>query len=212
MDQTISVAIVLNDETILKSPAEGLWSIASDWEDRWPADWAHARRHRGRACGATGPSSRGSSRHPRGCGNCPMPTGHRATSSSVFDDSSGRVANRPSERRCRFVSNVRARASVPCCPASLYYGNPSGARSGRVPVFTGQAGEEAFYEEHRFPMPYASIEWPDESGRKGAALHSQPCPVPFGNLPDQWWSMGLTGPATMARSWPCSRGRAPQTA
>ncbi|MBN2128959.1 MAG: hypothetical protein JW741_05655, partial [Sedimentisphaerales bacterium] len=48
---------------------------------------------------------------------------------------------------------------------------------------------------HRFPMPYASIEWSDGSGLQGAALHSLPSPAAFGNLSDQWWSLGLTGKA-----------------
>lgn len=75
-------------------------------------------------------------------------------------------------------------------PGILYNGNPSGARSGRVPTFTGKVGERALFEEHRYPMPFASIEWPVDAGRVGAALHALPCPVPFGNLPDQWWSLG----------------------
>lgn len=34
-------------------------------------------------------------------------------------------------------------------PGILYNGNPSGARSGRVPVYGGRPGEEALFEEHR---------------------------------------------------------------
>ncbi|MBD3265673.1 hypothetical protein GF373_03305 [bacterium] len=76
-------------------------------------------------------------------------------------------------------------------PEILYYGNPSGAESGRVPVYTGQPGEEAIYEEHRFPMPFVSLEWEKKNKRWSAAMHTLPSPVPFANLRDQWWSMGV---------------------
>jgi hypothetical protein len=72
-------------------------------------------------------------------------------------------------------------------PGILYSGNPSGARSGKVPVYTQAAGDEAFFEEHRYPEPFAF----KELGSFGAALHSVPSPVPYGNLADQWWSLGM---------------------
>ena len=75
-------------------------------------------------------------------------------------------------------------------PCILYHGNPSGARSGRVPVYSGNAGDQALFEEHRFPMPYVSVEWEKNESRWGAALHSLPCPAPFANRDDQWWSLG----------------------
>ena len=43
------VKIVLDDEDVLRkeslglnSPPEGLWSIATEWENSWPAGWIHA--------------------------------------------------------------------------------------------------------------------------------------------------------------------------
>jgi len=36
------VAVTLDGEDILTSPVEGLWSIATDWKDSWPAAWVHA--------------------------------------------------------------------------------------------------------------------------------------------------------------------------
>lgn len=97
-------------------------------------------------------------------------------------------------------------------PGILYYGNPSGSRSGRVPVYEGKPGDMAFFEEHRYPMPYASIEWVGPAGRSGAALHTVPTPVPFGHRADQWWSLGLTahqdGTELALLSGPCaSNGR-----
>ncbi|MCG8687685.1 MAG: hypothetical protein MI892_22605, partial [Desulfobacterales bacterium] len=75
-------------------------------------------------------------------------------------------------------------------PSVCYYGNPSGEKSGRTPVWHGKAGELAFFEEHRYPMPFAAMEWEKGGGYWGAALHSLPSTVPFANLKDQWWSLG----------------------
>jgi len=77
-----------------------------------------------------------------------------------------------------------------------------------VPVYSGEPGREAIYEEHRFPMPYASLEWSASGGLQGAALHSLPSPVPFGNRLDQWWSLGLIakehGTEFVLLSGPCA--------
>ncbi|NQT02099.1 MAG: hypothetical protein HQ580_08755, partial [Planctomycetes bacterium] len=102
----------------------------------------------------------------------------------------------------------RGKGSGALLPGILYHGNPSGAKSGRVPVYSGETGEEAIFEEHRFPMPYASLEWKGNNGMKGAALHSLPSPVPYGNLQDQWWSLGLIaqehGTELVLLSGPCA--------
>jgi len=37
------VQLVLDGRNVLMSPPEGLWSIATDWKDGWPASWLHAR-------------------------------------------------------------------------------------------------------------------------------------------------------------------------
>ena len=38
-----TVSLVENGQTLLSSPPEGLWSIALDWQNKWPADWRHAK-------------------------------------------------------------------------------------------------------------------------------------------------------------------------
>ena len=40
--QYYQVAVTLDGEEALASPAEGLWSIATDWKEGWPANWVHA--------------------------------------------------------------------------------------------------------------------------------------------------------------------------
>ena len=31
----------VNDEVMLVTPEEGLWSVATDWENDWPSKWLH---------------------------------------------------------------------------------------------------------------------------------------------------------------------------
>ena len=79
----------------------------------------------------------------------------------------------------------------PFIPGVLLYGNPSnkGRTDGRVPVFAGEAGEFAIFEEHRIPMPFALL----ENARTGeyAALHVLPSPVRGARRDDLWWSLGV---------------------
>lgn len=79
----------------------------------------------------------------------------------------------------------------PFIPGVLLYGNPSnkGRTDGRVPVFAGEAGEFAIFEEHRLPMPFALLE--DVRGGGFAALHVLPSPVRGAVREDQWWSLGV---------------------
>lgn len=82
-------------------------------------------------------------------------------------------------------------ALKPFLPGILLYGNPSnrGRKDGRVPVFAGEDGEFAIFEEHRLSMPFALVE--DERGGGFAAVHVLPSPVQSGARTDQWWSLGV---------------------
>ena len=40
-DGTYRVEIRSDGRTLMASPPEGLWSIATDWQDAWAADWHH---------------------------------------------------------------------------------------------------------------------------------------------------------------------------
>jgi hypothetical protein len=204
---TLAVSISAAGREILRSPAEGLWSIACDWRNTWPADWAHAS-----------PSTQtetGGWTILRGefsaCGG-------RWTVEDAYRPHAGVIEARrrftwqgPSAAP-RVTLSVRfqapAQKAQALLPGILYYGNPSGARSGRVPVWQGYPGEEAIFEEHRFPMPFAYLELTTPAGLAGAALHSVPSPVRGGNLTDQWWSMGVIGREARAEltllSGPCA--------
>ena len=176
---------------MLTSPGEGLWSLATDWKDGWPARWRHIRPE---SVLKEGPWT--------------ILLGLLETEAGVWRF---RDAYRPRGRTVECVRRwewhgeevaekttlaVRweaagAKGQV-LLPGILYYGNPSGAESKRTPVFSEEM-PLAVFEEHRYPLPYASVEWLDGDRRLGAALHSLPAPVPCGNLRDQWWSLGVDG-------------------
>ena len=201
------VKIVLDGEDVLNSPPEGLWSIATEWKNSWPADWIHA--------GPTEIEHVGEWTILRG--KLETPAGNWRLSDSYHPEGDVIKCVRrfiwEGAALAKFVTlsvrfQCRGRGSKAVLPGILYHGNPSGAKSGRVPVYSGEPGQEAIYEEHRFPMPYASLEWSTDGGLLGAALHSLPSPVQFGNRLDQWWSLGLIakddGTELVLLSGPCA--------
>lgn len=181
--------ITSGPEVIAQSPAEGLWSIACDWKEGWPAQWQHARPARitsedewtlvaadFEACG----------------GRWSVQDAYRIESGMVR--ARRRWEWHGKQPAPRITLSIRFetpadKANI-LLPGIVYYGNPSGARSGRVPVTLDQPGDEALYEEHRFPMPFAFLEWRRNGRLWGTALHAIPSPVPYGNQKDQWWSLG----------------------
>ena len=201
------VEVLSGGAAVLASPPEGLWSIACDWRDSWPADWRHAAPA-GTVTADDWTILRGEMEACGGIWTFEDAYRPAARATRVLR----RFAWKGLKPRARVTLSVRFQTTpakaVPLLPGILYSGNPSGAASGKVPVYTGQPGELALYEEHRYPMPFASL----EMGRAGAALHSIPSPAPFGNLRDQWWSLGiqaLAGRTELALlSGPCaSNGR-----
>jgi len=202
-----AVEILSEGQCLLSSPAEGLWSIATDWDEDWPAGWVHAKpTELERVGGWT--ILRGQIK--TAAGTWQLRDSYRPQGQAI--KCVRRFTWKGSETATRTTLSVRfhcpGKGTDVLLPGILYYGNPSGAKSGRVPVYAGKPGEAALFEEHRFPMPYASIEWSDDSNLQGAALHCLPSPVPFGNLTDQWWSLGLVGKASgtelMLLSGPCA--------
>ncbi|RDV29357.1 hypothetical protein DXV75_02605 [Alteromonas aestuariivivens] len=77
-------------------------------------------------------------------------------------------------------------------PGLVYYGNPAAKKMdpSRIAHMSQQAGEFVQFEEHRFPMPFAYLEWPQQEHYAGAAVHSLPSAVARGNRADLWWSLG----------------------
>ncbi len=188
------VEVFCDGTSLLRSPSTGLWAIAMDWQDHWPAQWCHG-----------GPDT------IEHVGEWTILRGQVATPAGVWKMSDSYrpekgtikcirrfvwTGEKPAERCTLAIQFV----APPCgqrvlMPGVLYYGNPSGAKSGRVPVYTGQVGEVALYEEHRFPMPFVSGERQDGDKFWGMAIHSLPCPAPFAHRYDQWWSLGCVAGA-----------------
>ena len=182
----------ISGQRVLSAPEEGLWSVATTWENDWPSGWKHVS-----------PDTYETS-------------GDWQILYGALDLGKGKLFFRDAYRqegiliKCirRFewqgqqsidslTLSVRWQApgthSRPFLPGILYYGNPSGEKNGadKVPFYHGNAGEQAIFEEHRYPMPFASLECDSQNGQFGVALHSQPSPVSGGNHFDQWWSMGV---------------------
>lgn len=181
---------VRGGESTLASPEEGLWSIAAGWQGDWPADWRHAHPDSVERAGEWWILR----------GKLAMEDGYWALSDAYRPEQSVIRCTRRFEwhgnrtlEQCtlsiRFAVSGTGIGAV--LPGILYHGNPSGAQSGRTPVYTGADGEEAYFEEHRFPMPFVSFEYAADNGVHAAALHTLPCPAPHANRRDQWWSLGL---------------------
>ena len=175
----------------LVSPEEGLWSIASGWEQGWPTRWHHAHPQ---SVEKQGPWTIVRGTMPLDNGTWILSDAYRPEQGTIRCirrfEWRGDTVLEPCTLSVRFL--VSGTGSGVVLPGILYHGNPSGAKSGRTPVYTGKTGEEAYFEEHRFPMPFASFEWTNDSVVHAAALHTLPCPAPCAHRLDQWWSLGLT--------------------
>ncbi|KAA3611636.1 MAG: hypothetical protein DWQ01_05980 [Planctomycetota bacterium] len=184
---------------VLRSPAEGLWGIGYQWEDEQPRQWFFAHPEEVRREGPwlmaegilhtpDGPWKIRDAFRFRG----DLLEGTRRWTYEGKETSSETVL------RIGWLAPGKGRAAV--LPGLLYHGNPSGARSkdegwhGLIPLWKGEPGERTLFQEHRFPAPFASLEWPQEEAQGfgiWAALHSWPSLVPFAKAEDLWWSLGL---------------------
>ena len=181
----------VDDKTFISAPDEGLWSVATCWENDWMCDWKHA--------------------DPQSVEKI----GEWTVLSGEMSFDSGDLILRDSYRQIRegLVQCVRryewtgtktlpdvtlsvrwkmaGESMMPCLPGILYYGNRNGAKvnSEIIPVYNGIDGEFAIFEEHRYPMPFAMLENAAEG--YAAAVHTLPSPVRGAVLSDQWWSLGV---------------------
>lgn len=184
-------SIALNGNTIVYAPAEGLWSVATDWQNDWMCDWHHASPERIEQVGQW------SIVH----GKIALEQGELVLRDSYRQAENGLLhcirrfewhGSAPLEKVTLSVRlNVAGEALMPCLPGILYYGNKNGAKvnSNIIPVYNATAGEFAIFEEHRYPMPFAMLE--SAAGGYAVALHTVPSPVRGAVLNDQWWSMGV---------------------
>lgn len=201
------VAVESCQGAMLRSPEEGLWSIALDWKQGWPAEWQHVRPT---SLETAGEWTILSGTLETDGGTWLLRDAYRSENGLIRCTRRFEWQGVLTAKRCtltaRFVTPGTGAAVV--LPGILYHGNPSGAASGRVPVYTGTPGEEALFEEHRYPVPFSSLEWNAKGQYLGAAMHTVPSPVACGNLEDQWWSLGViageSGTEFALLSGPCA--------
>lgn len=181
----------LDGDAVITAPDEGLWAIATSWQNDWMDGWYYA--------------------NPAKCEQ----SGEWTILSGVIALEQGEMLVRDSYRKVRedLVQCVRryewrgketlptatlsvrlrmkGREMMPCLPGILYYGNKNGAKVNPniIPVYNGKEGEFAIFEEHRYPMPFAMLE--SAADGYAAALHTVPSPVRGAVLADQWWSLGV---------------------
>ncbi|MDD2598136.1 MAG: hypothetical protein PHO37_02765 [Kiritimatiellae bacterium] len=188
--EAAQVRITVNGKPALASPPEGLWSIATGWQEQWPAEWRHARFDRVEEvngwtiCHGTLALEQG---------EWQLRESYRPQHSRIEVVRRATWIGKETLEKCTL--SVRWQAPVakaqPLMPGILYYGNPSGARSKRVAIWSDEV-REALFEEHRYPMPFACLETEaaSDAERMAVTLHSIPCTAPYGNKSDQWWSLG----------------------
>jgi hypothetical protein len=183
-----------NREIILKSDSKGLWKIATRWQDDWPVEWEYFHPQ-----------------HKIEKKNWIILKGQYNIQGGVIEiqDAYQLLENKikctrryewkgkkPLEKITLSINwQSNAKNNDVLLPGILYYGNPSGEKNGknRVPVFHGNPGEIAIFEEHRYSMPFASLEWQQNGSLVGAAIHTTPSLVPYSGRDDQWWSLGVAG-------------------
>ncbi|MCT4648576.1 MAG: hypothetical protein N4A74_26545 [Carboxylicivirga sp.] len=184
--------VKLGDETLLTIPNEGLWSVATAWKNEWPTSWIHSNPEK---VERSGPWQIFHGTLKIGDGNLILRDAYRKEGDKIkcirrFEWKGQQVLD---SITLSVRWKVDAKEPAAFLPGIIYYGNPSGEKNGKhkVPVFHGKDGEKAIFEEHRYPMPFASYEWNRNGNYYGAALHSKPTPVYGGEHFDQWWSLGL---------------------
>ncbi|MCD6347934.1 MAG: hypothetical protein J7L96_10985, partial [Bacteroidales bacterium] len=184
------IEIIDGDEVFLQSPADGLWTIATDWSERWPSSFVQS----------SGDSLEQINGYTIIHGSIKFDSGLMILRDFYrMEDGHVRCTRRWQWTGKDTLKNITLTVKYQTpglskgvvMPGILYHGNPAGEKSGSTPYYHGEPGEIAVFEEHRFPMPFVSREWMTEGKTNMAALHSLPSPVPFGNRRDQWWSMGV---------------------
>jgi hypothetical protein len=175
-------------------PLEGRWSVATGWKDGWPADWHHAAPTKSTTA-AEWTLHEGEMALPGG--TLKLRDSERQRSENLREirrrwQWTGQA--RLDKVTLSFRWNIAATAARPFLPGISYYDNPAGQSvdAARIPVIAAaQPLRRGFYEEHRFPLPFAAIEGTLDGKLAIAALHTVPSPVRAGHHPDQWWSLGL---------------------
>ena len=188
---TLCPSFAVGGKTMITTPQEGLWAVATSWSDDWMSDWVYANPQRMEQSGEWTILS----------GEMNIDGGVMFVRDSYRQVREGLV-------QCRRRYEWRGAETLPhvnlavrwrmegeqmqvFIPGVLYYGNKNGAKINPniIPVYNGKAGEFAIFEDHRYPMPFVMLE--NVEAACAAAVHTTPSPVRGAVLADQWWSMGI---------------------
>ncbi len=193
-DSIIQAQLKIGNQVLMHTPENQLWSIATKWESGWPSNWLHAN--------STTVETLDNMNILKG--KIVLPDGELLLQDVYFPQNENGVIK--CIRRYEWTGkrsldsitlsirwSIPSIDSKPFLPGILYYGNPSGEKNGpnNVPWFHNQLEEESYFEEHRYPMPFVSLEWKNMNKIYGSALHTVPSPIIGGNISDQWWSLGI---------------------
>jgi hypothetical protein len=188
------VQVGVAERTFLHSPADGLWSVATNWVDGWPSGWVHASPDK---LERSGDWTILSGQIPLAGGLMNVRDAYRIESNLVRGVRRWTWTGKEMLPRCTLSVRWIAPGAVnarPMMPGVVIYGNPAGEKTGNhaVAVHRGQPGDKTFFEEHRFSAPWTSLEWQDGNAFRAVALHTLPSPAFGANQNDQWWTLGLT--------------------
>ncbi len=192
-DQYYTPSFAVNHVTLLKAPEEGLWSIATDWQNDWCTDWHHA----------SADSLVRENEWTILYGKLKTAKGDWVLRDAYRQDGNRIKCIRRYEWHGKVVlpkvtlsirwalTDYTDRVFM---PGILLYGNPSGYRNCPTcaATFDKEHAPEALFEEHRFSMPFVCAEIPAGNQLFGVSLHTQPSLVPYANIADQWWSLGAS--------------------
>lgn len=176
-NQTYAVAFTLSGETVLQSPAEGLWSVATDWQNDWMSAWVHGSpTQKENVNGWTILTGK----LPIGQGEMLVRDAYRLEENGLIHGIrryqwAGKDTLRKASLSVRF--QWRDGGLKPFMPGILYYGNPAEAKVNDkiIPVYTSQPGEFAIFEDHRYPSRFVCSNKP---GNLKQPLCT-PCPVRY---------------------------------
>ena len=189
-----SIECIQDGRVRLHSPLEGLWAISNIWSNQWPEQWIYASPT---SIEQNGPwiILSGQLETSKGIWNIRdsyKSLGHSIQCIRRFEWN-GKTNSDSTTLSVRWM--IPGKEAQTYMPANVYYGNPSGARynDDRVPRYLGKNGfNKVYFEEHRYTMPFVSVEVNESDTFYGAALHSLPSQAPYGKYKDQWWSLGVT--------------------
>lgn len=170
------------------SPAEGLWSISTRWEEGVPAAWVHLKPIK---LSKSGDWIQASGAFQLEQGVLEVRDSYRVEGDKVRGirrfEWKGTVPLEKCTLSIRWQTPNEGNMK-PLLPGISYFGNPMGkGTKSCVAIQDMTPGEASQYEEHRYSMPFVSL----ENSRVGAAFHTIPSMPAGANKSDQWWTLGM---------------------